>query len=233
MLSDIWVYTRTAKLMIGLLLLAALLLATQNWPLGLLFFIIVAGVIVYVKRSDYGQEKKLLRYLDDLSSGVSAGTVYAVKNLPVGIAMMDEKKELVWANNVFRGWLGEGAEVGVRFQDLITGQKISKIWGKTGWFECHAGESFFRVFYKFLDTGEKNDTHFMVFYFMDRTDVEKAVKACDEARAGLLPHPYRQCAGGHRRPHRCRALGPALGCHGEGPLLLQCERGLHQAVLDE
>lgn len=173
MLSDIWVYTRTAKLMIGLLLLAALLLATQNWPLGLLFFIIVAGVIVYVKRSDYGQEKKLLRYLDDLSSGVSAGTVYAVKNLPVGIAMMDEKKELVWANNVFRGWLGEGAEVGVRFQDLITGQKISKIWGKTGWFECHAGESFFRVFYKFLDTGEKNDTHFMVFYFMDRTDVEK------------------------------------------------------------
>ena len=137
MLSDIWVYTRTAKLMIGLLLLAALLLATQNWPLGLLFFIIVAGVIVYVKRSDYGQEKKLLRYLDDLSSGVSAGTVYAVKNLPVGIAMMDEKKELVWANNVFRGWLGEGAEVGVRFQDLITGQKISKIWGKTGWFECH------------------------------------------------------------------------------------------------
>lgn len=182
MLSDIWVYTRTSKLMIGLLLLAALLLATQNWPLGLLFFILVAGVIVYVKRSDYRQEKKLLRYLDDLSSGVSAGTVYAVKNLPVGIAMMDEKKELVWANNVFRGWLGEGAKVGVRFQDLITGQKISKIWGKTGWFECHAGESFFRVFYKFLDTGEKNDTHFMVFYFMDRTDVEKAMKACDEAR---------------------------------------------------
>lgn len=79
MLSDIWVYTRTSKLMIGLLLLAALLLATQNWPLGLLFFILVAGVIVYVKRSDYRQEKKLLRYLDDLSSGVSAGTVYAVK----------------------------------------------------------------------------------------------------------------------------------------------------------
>ena len=57
MLSDIWVYTRTAKLMIGLLLLAALLLATQNWPLGLLFFIIVAGVIVYVKRSDYGRRR--------------------------------------------------------------------------------------------------------------------------------------------------------------------------------
>ncbi len=57
MLSDIWVYTRTAKLMIGLLLLAALLLARRNWPLGLLFFIIVAGVIVYVKRSDYGEEE--------------------------------------------------------------------------------------------------------------------------------------------------------------------------------
>ena len=123
-----------------------------------------------------------MRYLDDLSSGVSAGSVYAVKNLPVGIAMMDEKKELVWANDVFRGWMGQDVQEGVRFQDLITGQKMSKIWGKTGWFDCHAGGTYFRVFHKFLAAGEENTSPFMVFYFMDRTDVEVAVKECNEAR---------------------------------------------------
>lgn len=184
MLSDIWVYKKTARILIAILLVAVALLATQNWMLGLLIFIVAAGCILYVKRSDYYQEKKLISYLDDLSAGVSAGTVYAVKNLPVGIAMMDEKKELVWANNVFRNWVGEEAQDGVRFQNLVTGQKINKIWGKTGWFDCHAGGTFFRVFHKFIDVdiGGGTQSPFMVFYFMDRTDVEVAVKECTEAR---------------------------------------------------
>ena len=151
MLNDIWVYKKTSRIMLALLLIAVVMLSTQNWQLGLLLFIIIAGCIVYIKRCDFYQEKKLSRYLDDLSAGVSAGTVYAVKNLPVGIAMMDEKKELVWANNVFKNWIGKDAQEGVRFQNLVTGQKISKIWGKTGWFDCHAGGTFFRVFHKFID----------------------------------------------------------------------------------
>ena len=182
MLSDIWVYKTTSHILIGLLILSVGALASQNWQLGLLFFILATGVILYVKRSDYLQEKKLMRYLDDLSAGVSQGTAYALKNLPMGIAMMDEKKELVWCNSVFRSWVGPEAEEGTRFQDLVTGQKVSKIWGKTGWFDCHAGGTYFRVFHKFLATGEDSTSPFMVFYFMDRTDVEEAVKECRESR---------------------------------------------------
>lgn len=130
MLSDIWVYKKTSRIMIALLLVAVVMLSTQNWQLGLLLFIIVAGCIVYIKRCDFYQERKLSRYLDDLSAGVSAGTVYAVKNLPVGIAMMDEKKELVWANNVFRNWIGKDAQEGVRFQNLIPARRFPKYGAK-------------------------------------------------------------------------------------------------------
>jgi hypothetical protein len=35
MLSNIWVYKKTSKVMISLLLAAVLVLATQNWLLGL------------------------------------------------------------------------------------------------------------------------------------------------------------------------------------------------------
>lgn len=182
MLGDIWVYKKTSRIYVTLLLLAVIMLATQNWQLGVLLFIIVAGCIVYTKRCDLTQEKKLMKYLDDLSAGVSAGTVYAVKNLPIGIAMMDSGKELVWTNGVFRSWLGDDAQEGASLQDLITGQKIPKIWGKTGWFDCHANGTFFRVFHKYVSDTEGMEDPFMVLYFMDRTDVEVAVRECADAR---------------------------------------------------
>lgn len=182
MLGDIWVYKKTSRIYVTLLLLAVIMLATQNWQLGVLLFIIVAGCIIYTKRCDLTQEKKLMKYLDDLSAGVSAGTVYAVKNLPIGIAMMDSGKELVWTNGVFRSWLGDDAQEGASLQDLITGQKISKIWGKTGWFDCHANGTFFRVFHKYVSDTEGMEDPFMVLYFMDRTDVEVAVRECADAR---------------------------------------------------
>lgn len=67
MLSNIWVYKKTSKVMISLLLAAVLVLATQNWLLGLLMFIVTAAAVVWVKRSDLMQERLLMRYLDDLS----------------------------------------------------------------------------------------------------------------------------------------------------------------------
>ena len=181
MLSNIWVYKKTSKVMISLLLAAVLVLATQNWLLGLLMFIVTAAAVVWVKRSDLMQERLLMRYLDDLSSGVSVGTVYAVRNLPLGIAVVDEKKKLVWANGVFRSWIA-GTEEGTPLRDIIQGQKVAKLWGKAGWFDCHAGGTFFRVFHKWVSSDEPDGASFMVLYFMDRSDVEKSLKESEEAR---------------------------------------------------
>lgn len=131
MLSNIWVYKKTSKVMISLLLAAVLVLATQNWLLGLLMFIVTAAAVVWVKRSDLMQERLLMRYLDDLSSGVSVGTVYAVRNLPLGIAVVDEKKKLVWANGVFRSWIA-GTEEGNASPGYYPGTESSQALGEGG-----------------------------------------------------------------------------------------------------
>ena len=55
MLNDIWVYKKTSRIMLALLLIAVVMLSTQNWQLGLLLFIIIAGCIVYIKRCDFYQ----------------------------------------------------------------------------------------------------------------------------------------------------------------------------------
>ena len=167
--------------MIILLLLAVVILATQNWQLGLLLFIVVAACIVWIKRRDMMQERLLMQYLDNLSYAVSAGTSYAVKNLPVGIAVMDEKKKLVWTNGVFRSWISS-AEEGTSFRDIVQGQKVFKIWGKTGWFDCYSEGTRYRVFHKFIPGENENDEPHMVFYFMDRSDADKAVREAEESR---------------------------------------------------
>ena len=167
--------------MIILLLLAVVVLATQNWQLGMLLFIIVAACIVWMKRCDMMQEKKLMLYLDNLSAGVSAGTSYAVRNLPLGIAVMDEKKKLVWANSVFRAWMTR-AEEGMPFREILQGQKMSRLWEKTGWLDGYAEGKFYRIFYKFLPVEDETDEPYMVFYFMDRTDADEAIKDAEKSR---------------------------------------------------
>ena len=101
MLSDIWIYKKNEKIFFIILVILLITLALQNWMLGVLTAIVIAGLGIIIERNDYKQERILLAYLDELSAGVEAGTIYAVKNLPLGIAMIDENRKFVWANGVF------------------------------------------------------------------------------------------------------------------------------------
>lgn len=154
-------------------------LASQNWMLGLLAAIVIVAFAIIIQKNDLTQEKILMKYLDDLSAGVEAGTIYAVKNLPLGIALMDEKRNFVWANGVFRTWLNADIEDGIQFKDIFAGIRISKIWGKTGWYDFNSGDNYFRVYHKFINSGEDGNTPFMAFYIVDRTDMELAKRASE------------------------------------------------------
>ena len=149
--------------------------------LGLLTAIVIIGFVIVIEKNDYKQERILLNYLDELSAGVEAGTIYAVKNLPLGISLMDEKRQFVWANGVFRSWLKADIEEDNLFKDVFSGVRISKIWGKTGWFDYSLDEEYYRVFYKFIPPSKENGAAFMAFYLVDRTAMQQQIQACKEA----------------------------------------------------
>ena len=108
MLSEIWIYKKNEKIFLVTLFLLLVVIGCLNWMLGLLTAIVIIGFVIVIEKNDYKQERILLNYLDELSAGVEAGTIYAVKNLPLGISLMDEKRQFVWANGVFRSWLKSG-----------------------------------------------------------------------------------------------------------------------------
>ena len=181
MLDEIWLWKRNEKFYLGLVTVAIVALACQNWVFGLLLAIVALAFILFVKKKGYEQERVLMQYLDDLSQGVEAGTTYAVKNLPLGIAMMDEKRQVIWANDVFRDWADAEHEEDMALDHLLPGIHPSKLWGKSGWLDCQKGEIFFRVFYKYIEPTDEDGSPFMLFYLMDRTDVEETLSACAEA----------------------------------------------------
>lgn len=181
MLSEIWIYKKNEKIFLVTLFLLLVVIGCLNWMLGLLTAIVIIGFVIVIEKNDYKQERILLNYLDELSAGVEAGTIYAVKNLPLGISLMDEKRQFVWANGVFRSWLKADIEEDNLFKDVFSGVRISKIWGKTGWFDYSLDEEYYRVFYKFVPPSKENGAAFMVFYLVDRTAMQQQIQACKEA----------------------------------------------------
>ena len=181
MLSEIWIYKKNEKIFLVTLFLLLVVIGCLNWMLGLLTAIVIIGFVIVIEKNDYKQERILLNYLDELSAGVEAGTIYAVKNLPLGISLMDEKRQFVWANGVFRSWLKADIEEDNLFKDVFSGVRISKIWGKTGWFDYSLDEEYYRVFYKFIPPSKENGAAFMAFYLVDRAAMQQQIQACKEA----------------------------------------------------
>lgn len=181
MLSEIWIYKKNEKIFLVTLFLLLVVIGCLNWMLGLLTAIVIIGFVIVIEKNDYKQERILLNYLDELSAGVEAGTIYAVKNLPLGISLMDEKRQFVWANGVFRSWLKADIEEDNLFKDVFSGVRISKIWGKTGWFDYSLDKEYYRVFYKFIPPSKENGAAFMAFYLVDRTAMQQQIQACKEA----------------------------------------------------
>ena len=181
MLSEIWIYKKNEKIFLVTLFLLLVVIGCLNWMLGLLTAIVIIGFVIVIEKNDYKQERILLNYLDELSAGVEAGTIYAVKNLPLGISLMDEKRQFVWANGVFRSWLKADIEEDNLFKDVFSGVRISKIWGKTGWFDYSLDEEYYRVFYNFIPPSKENGAAFMAFYLVDRTAMQQQIQACKEA----------------------------------------------------
>ena len=91
-------WSKNEKIFLVTLFLLLVVIGCLNWMLGLLTAIVIIGFVIVIEKNDYKQERILLNYLDELSAGVEAGTIYAVKNLPLGISLMDEKRQFVWAN---------------------------------------------------------------------------------------------------------------------------------------
>lgn len=182
-LRDVWLKKRSERVFGGVVVVLLLILAWFNWVVAALAAILVLGIYLVTKRSELEQERVLSDYLDTVSASVTAASGYAISNLPIGIAIVDEKSHLIWGNSVFRDWVNE-VEEGDRLQKVLPHTQLSKLWGKSGYFSTRIEGNYYRVIYKFLPLVEENgmDANYMLLYFDDITEAEESKRESELAR---------------------------------------------------
>ena len=178
---NFWFKNRSDRAYAAIVILLILVLAWFNPIVAGLCALVAFGVYLVLRKTEIEQERVWRHYLNAVSASVTEASLYATQNLPIGIAIIDEKSMLVWSNSVFRDWVQELSE-GDRLQKLLPQTQLAKLWGKSGYFSTRIGDNYYRVIYKFLDrvngiNAAENDNPgeaYMVLYFDDVTEAERS-----------------------------------------------------------
>ncbi|MGY4688233.1 DHH family phosphoesterase [Salibacterium sp. K-3] len=106
----------TAALFIGFLMM-------YQWMLGVLGYILLGTLLIYVVQARKAFERDLEKYITTLSHRVNKAGEEAVTNLPIGIILYDEDYEIQWANPFMMHYLpGEflGVPLNRIFEDITS-----------------------------------------------------------------------------------------------------------------
>lgn len=152
-------------------------------------YIAVLGAIVLFVLYKYGRERSLVRqrelaqYLEAMACNRDVAVQYALQNLPVAIALVDEEGIINWSNSVFNAWSPQPAKQGqpifAAWPDLVP----HYIWGKSGTNVIHgANDRYYQVLYRPVEPQGKDDKRYMLIYIMDITASERVKAQCYGAR---------------------------------------------------
>lgn len=165
--------------------------AWANWQLAMMCAIVVLVLLAYIGRRAMRRRDSLLRYMKTMVANVEQTSTYALQNLPMAIAIIDNKSHICWSNSVFRDWLGGETEKTQRLSGVMPALRMDKLWGKSGYLNEHIDKKDYRIVYRYIagselpvcDGEEKRvDTGYMALYFEDITEIENIRK---EAEASL------------------------------------------------
>ncbi|SDZ65282.1 c-di-AMP phosphodiesterase, consists of a GGDEF-like and DHH domains [Evansella caseinilytica] len=84
--------------LLSIAVLIAGILTLYQWQLGLLGFFSLAVAVVLLFRAKKYFEKELTEYISTLTYRVNKAGEVAVTNLPIGIVLYDEQRQIQWAN---------------------------------------------------------------------------------------------------------------------------------------
>lgn len=178
-------------LLMTIIVLLLFVTAWANWQMALLCAIVVLALLLYVGRRAIRRRDKLLHYIKTMIANVDEISTYALQNLPMAMAIIDNKSHICWSNSVFRDWLGGETEKTQRLSGVMPALRMDKLWGKSGFLTEHIDKRDYRVVYKYIEElgassvieGDKNPhTGYMALYFEDITEIENIRK---EAEASL------------------------------------------------
>lgn len=164
------------------LVVAAVLLLVivfYNKYVAVLGAILLIALYLYSRERHSEQQKELSAYLDKMIYNVQEITTYALKNLPLAMAIVDTEGKVVWCNSTLFEWAGDSLKGGDPIQKLWPELPIKEIWGEAGQLVFSAQEQHYQVIYKPLENTRADNL--MVLYISDITCCEQERVECNAA----------------------------------------------------
>lgn len=160
---------------------AALLLVIvfYNKYVAVLGAILLVVLYLYGRERHIEQQKAMNAYLDSMAHNVESVTTYALKNLPLAMALVDETGRLQWGNSVLFEWTDNQVKAGQSLLTIWPELPLKEMWGQSGKQVISVGGQYYQILYKPLETG--SDGNLLILYIGNITDSETDRAACEAA----------------------------------------------------
>ena len=164
-----------------IILVLTALLVYFALPLTVLGLVAVLIVIWLAKRRQRKRELKLARYLDDITNNIERATFFALSELPIAIAVFDEKGGLRWQNNLLAEWFFDREKFD-DINDVLPGLSLEKIEADKGEIIYKKEEKIYNIFHRKVQMDEATGEKILLLYIRDITQVENMRLKFDESR---------------------------------------------------
>lgn len=184
MLVDISIFGKVEKPMMVIIVILLLVLSWYNLMVGMLCAIVAIAALFFVIRNSRKRRDDLASYIEMMVNNVEHSNNYALQNLPLAIAVVDNKSHICWSNSVFKDWFGFDIEKTQRLSLISSALRLEKVWGKSGHFTSKIEDRTYIVYHKFINSpninlGENSPENnsgssgFMALYYQDISETEK------------------------------------------------------------
>ncbi|MBR1728823.1 MAG: DHH family phosphoesterase [Selenomonadaceae bacterium] len=164
----------TIDLVVHLVVMLVLigLLSQYNFVLAIAAFILWLILVFYAYERCKDRAKRLEDYVTNVLGSFNETVIYALKNLPQAILVIDKDGRLEWCNKRTRTYSPKEPDHGLHVDDFWPGLLNEKIFNVDGEYIFASGDNFFKVRHKLLKP-KKIFPQLIALYVGDITPYEK------------------------------------------------------------
>ena len=124
-----WFDTRIYLAVSALLIL---IICFYNLPAAVLGVILLWALYLYGRERYLDRQQAMNDYMDAMSLNVGQASLYALQNLPLAIAIIEQSGRLYWRNGVLSDWSGMDLQAGDGIQRAWPQIDPDGFWGRAG-----------------------------------------------------------------------------------------------------
>lgn len=144
--------------------------------------ILLFVLYLYGRERQAQQQKAITAYLESMTHHIDQASYYALQNLPLAIAIIDQTGALHWHNSVLADWVEDEITPGQPIQELWPDLPLEHMKEQSGLEAVQLGSKYYQIIYK--PVADYNaEQKLMILYITDITSTETVREEC----RGALP----------------------------------------------